>query len=331
MDATNFPIANHMPGWGTRRGRWVVLGLAALLVAAGGAVALVDAGTSGIRLSPSGGVSAGTGPLRGEVAQTDGSSAASDDRAAGGLPGGIAVPEPAPPPSGVPVGEPKVVKHAEIAVEVGEGSLTQAFDRVAAVARNQGGFVVSTSTSSFERGRGRSDLTLRVPAQNFDAARATLAEVGNVTSQQVGGEDVSAQLVDLDARLRALRAEEDALNTLLGKAANVGEILQVRQQVSATRLEIEQLAAQQASLQDTATFSTLRVTLSEPGAAGSPTEPQPAGGLARSLQRAVDGAVAVAGGMVVVVGYTAPLLLLGLAAWAVLWVVRRRRKPAPAA
>jgi hypothetical protein len=335
MDATHTLKTHRLPSWVTGRIRWVVLGVA-LLVLAGVAVALVEAGVGRDAMTTVPG-SAGdeAALLPGQGAGADGSAArtATDDRAVTGGAGAteaIAPPEPATPPAGVPVGEPKVIKHADLVVEVGEGSLTQAFDRVAAVARGQGGFVVSTSTSSFERGRGRSELTLRVPAQNFDAARAALAEVGTVTSQQVSGEDVSAQLVDLEARLRALRAEEDALNTLLGRAASVGEVLQVRQQVSATRMEIEQLAAQQASLEDSATFSTLRVALSEPGAAGSPFEPEPVGGLARSFDRAVAGAVAVAGGMVVVLGYAAPFLVLGLVVWAALRLVRSRRRPAPA-
>jgi hypothetical protein len=95
----------------------------------------------------------------------------------------------------------------------------------------------------------------------------------------------------------------------------VGEVLAVREQVSSTRLEIEQLAAQQASIADRAAFSTLRVSLIEPGAAGISPEPEPATGLARSVERALDGAVAVAGGMVVVLGYLLPVVVLGLVVW----------------
>jgi hypothetical protein len=108
----------------------------------------------------------------------------------------------------------------------------------------------------------------------------------------------------------------------------VGEVLAVREQVSATRLEIEQLAAQQSSLDDRASFSTLEVSLSEPGAIAAGPEPESATGLARSFDRALDASVAVAGGMVVVLGYLLPLGVLALLAWGAVRVARLRRRPA---
>ncbi|MDP9453676.1 MAG: DUF4349 domain-containing protein, partial [Actinomycetota bacterium] len=185
----------------------------------------------------------------------------------------------------------------------------------------------SSSTSGAEDGPVRAELVLRVPAERFDAARSELAGVGRVTSVQVGGEDVSAQLVDLDARLRALRAEEDALRTLLAEAGDVGEVLAVREQLSATRSEIERLAALQASLDDRASFATLRVTLAAPGA-GAIGDPEPGAGLARSLARALDASVAVVGGMIVVLGYAVPFLVVGLLVWFGLRLARLRRRPA---
>ncbi len=340
MASTSFDLERGVAGgprWSRRR--LVAAGLA-VFVLAGAAVAVVDDGMYGVgdglagsvgpeagSVGPEAGSTAVSGPGGGVATGPAGSSAVGTDEAAASTdlarpaPSGVAVAPPV-----VPAGEPRVVKHAEMAIEV-QGPIPQAFDRVADVARGQGGFVVSSSTSSFEEGPGRADLTLRVPADRFDATRAALSEVGEVRSVQVAGDDVTAQLVDLDARLRSLRAEEEALNGLLAQAGDVGEVLAVRQQVSATRLEIEQLAAQQASLEDLAAFSTLRVALTQPGAA-SPGGPEPVTGLDRSLARALEGAVAVVGGMVVVAGYAGPFLVLGLLAWAGQKVARLRRRPA---
>ncbi|MBW3609911.1 MAG: DUF4349 domain-containing protein [Actinobacteria bacterium] len=334
MASTSFDLERGVAGgprWSRRR--LVAAGLA-VFVLAGAAVAVVDDGmyAVGDGLAGSVGPEAGSAAVSGSggdvVTGPAGSSApvGSDEAAASAdlarpAPSGVAVAPPV-----VPGGEPRVVKHAEMAIEV-QGPIPQAFDRVADVARGQGGFVVSSSTSSFEEGPGRADLTLRVPAERFDATRAALSEVGEVRSVQVAGDDVTAQLVDLDARLRSLRAEEEALNGLLAQAGDVGEVLAVRQQVSATRMEIEQLAAQQASLEDLAAFSTLRVALTQPGAAFA-GGPEPVAGLDRSLARALEGAVAVVGGMVVVAGYAGPFLVLGLLAWAGQKVARLRRRPA---
>lgn len=326
-------------GDGRRRSRARLVAVAglAVLVLAGAAVAAVDTGTfsfagNDASLSVFDGASheaASTSGAGGNLAAGRTGAMALDD--ASGAARSAAPPSPAPPlqtePPGVPGSEPRIVKHADLAIEV-DGSLFEAFERVTEVAHGHNGFVVSSSTSSVDEGSARAELTLRVPAERFDDARAALAQVGEVRSLQVDGDDVTAQLVDLDARLRALRAEEDALNGLLGQAGNVGEVLAVREQVSATRLEIEQLAAQQASLEDRATFSTLRVTLSPPGGTAFSSEPEPEPGLARSFERALAGAVAVVGGMVVVLGYVAPFLVLGLLVWSGLWLARLRRRPA---
>lgn len=327
-------------GWlriGPARGRrpGVLLALAlALLVVAGAVVAFSDATNDSMSADsmstdsqaqlPTAGFAGGDEAARGgpDLAVVDQDASSVGGEVASRPAASASQPVPAP---GFPGSEPRIVKHAELAIEVDE-PMAQAFDRVSDVARSQGGFVVSSSTSSVEEGPARAELTLRVPADRFDAARSELAEVGEVRSVRVGGEDVTAQLVDLGARLRALRAEEDALNALLGQATNVGEVLSVREQVSATRSEIEQLAAQQASLDDRASFSTLRVSLSEPGAAGTDPEPRPAAGLARSLERALHGAVAVVGGMVVVVGYAGPFLVLGLLGWGAQRLTRVRRR-----
>lgn len=237
-------------GWRRPTKRWAAAGLAALVLA-GAAVAVSDGGSlfrldGGLdQMAAGGSVATAVAELdsRGDAMVTPG---APLDFTAGQA---VASPDSArpgvapPPPTGVPGADPRIVKHADLAIEV-DGSVTEAFERVTDVARSQGGFVVSSSTSSVEEGPGSADLVLRVPVDRFDAARADLAAVGEVRSVQVGGDDVTAQLVDLEARLRALRSEEDALSGLLGQAGNVGEVLAVRQQVSATRLEIEQVAAQ---------------------------------------------------------------------------------------
>ncbi|HEV2069841.1 MAG TPA: DUF4349 domain-containing protein [Acidimicrobiales bacterium] len=332
MGATGLTAGGWKRAWpGGDRKRMVALAVA-LLAAAGAAVAVSD----GAAQFSSGDAALDAPGRVGEAQATGAGSAALRDQPAAGVdehtaaapvpPAGRPLPDVPP----VPGLEPQIVKHADLSIEVAEGSATEAFDRAADVARRRGGFVVSSSTSSIDAGHARAELTLRVPAEQFDNARGDLAGVGELRSVQVSGQDVTAQLVDLDARLRALRAEEDALTALLGEAGSVGEVLAVREQLSSTRLEIEQLAAQQASLEDRAAFSTLRVSLLDAGATGVGIDPEPATGLARSFDRAVHGAVAVAGGMVVVLGYLLPLVVLGLLAWGGGRLIRFRLRRRPA-
>jgi hypothetical protein len=240
-------------------------------------------------------------------------------------------------PGKVDPAAPKIVRTGDLSVRVGKGRFTAAFDRVASVASANGGFVVSSTmlTQGEEVGKeGRrpqaGEIVLRVPADRFDATRQALGELGTVERSSLRGEDVSGQLVDYEARLRSLSAQEDALRTLMAKAGGVAEVLQVQNSLFEVRQQIEQLQAQRDELSQAAALSTLHVSLFEPGAAPVP-EPRPAGDLARSLERARDGALAVVGGMVVVLGWLAPLAALALLGWGLSRLRQRRARPsAPA-
>lgn len=234
----------------------------------------------------------------------------------------------APLPAGI--GAPKVVRTATVAVEVGRGRFGAAFSEVATIAAAHGGFVASSNSSA---GHGDDDrlaagtAVVRVPEDRFDQARRRLSGLGRVRSEELRGEDVGGQLTDLEARLRNLRSQEDAIRLLMARAETIGETIQVQQQLSAVREQVEQLAGQQARLADAAALSTITVSLSEPGAAARTGTERSV--LARSLSRAVAGAEAVLAATIVALGYMVPLALLGLAGWVLVRLALRSRRPAP--
>src|SRR5690606_5536099 len=150
-----------------------------------------------------------------------------------------------------------IVRSAWMTVRLDDVGTTAAVDRLGTAVAGLGGWVASTTTfddgddtsgEGGDAGQARAELVLRVPTARFDEARALVGGLGETTSVRLSGQDVSGQLVDTDARLRALRAEELALVELLGRADGVPAILQVRDRIAAVRTEIEQLDAQAARL-----------------------------------------------------------------------------------
>ena len=315
------------------RKRMVAL-LVLALVAAGSLVAALGGNPLEPRPVDLGGV-AGAPQMREEASRRalGGGSAATADAKAVAPDGGVTYSDPAPSISGSPLpppeppgagtvvpGAPRVVRTGELRLEVPRGGFNAAFDRVASIASTHGGFVASSSTSSSRDEDDREvrfgELSVRVPADRFDAARQALSGLGELEGQSIRGEDVSGQLVDYEARLRSLTAQEDALRTLLARAGAVGEVLQVQSSLFSVRQQIEQLAAQRAELEQRAALATISISLYEPGALPEirPPEPPPTS-LANSFRRAVEGALTVVGGMIVVVGWLAPLVALGLVVW----------------
>ncbi|RPI05408.1 MAG: DUF4349 domain-containing protein, partial [Actinobacteria bacterium] len=174
-------------------------------------------------------------------------------------------------------------------------------------------------------------LVIRVPAEQFDRTRVSLAALGTLDSESINGYEVTNQLVDLDARLTTLRAEEAAFQSLLSQATEIGDILQIQDQLFMVRTQIEQLEAEKANLNDQATFSTISVSMYEPGVAFTPEpEPEPST-LAQAWDKATGGALDVIGGMVVVIGYAIPLAAIALVGWLIWMPFRRRRREEPTA
>jgi hypothetical protein len=321
------------------RGKRAVWATGALLflVLAGSVVALVgDAPTGERTTAPIAGRSDAVkvgdvdGVVGGNGAAVDAGPSAGT--AAAGTGAAQASPESAGPPSLAVADKAgaKVIKTANLRVQVGKGGFRSAFDRAASVAARYGGFVASSSEATVDEKASEGTLTIRVPADQFDAARRDIAGLGKVDHQELGGQDVTAQIVDYDARIRSLQAQEQALSGLLGRARSVGEVLEVQGQLFNVRQQIEQLQAERGNLDAQASMATITATVFEPGAAAIKSEPeQPATGLARSWERAWDAAVAVVGGMVIVTGVLLPLAGLALVGWG-LWrlAAGRRRRPA---
>ena len=308
-----------------RRNGWALAAVAVVALVIAGAIQASVGGGGDEEASTVGRDVATTGPA---IADSAGGSAAPAFS-------GKAQIAPVPPDGGgttaVVPGSPKVVRTADVRVKVAKGGFNAAFDRVASVAAANGGFVSSSTTATNDDARSGM-LTVRVPADRFDSVRLALGELGDIESQAIRGDDVSGQLVDYEARLRSLQAQEESLLVLVGRATAVGEVLQVQSTLFSVRQQIEQLKAQKANLEQSVSLATLQVSLFEPGAAGvvRPVDDEPS--LARSFEEAVDGMVSVVGGMIVVVGYLIPIGVLGVVVWGAGRVLRRRPIPqAPAA
>jgi hypothetical protein len=227
---------------------------------------------------------------------------------------------------------PRIVKKADLTIDVRRNALRTAVDRATSIAERRGGYIASTAVSRGNEGSSGT-LIVRVPAAQFDAARRELSALGTVKDERLSGDDVTAQLVDYAARITSLRSQEDALRTLMGRANTVGEVLQVQGQLFDVRQQIEQLQGQQKALADAADFATITMRLAEPGAPGrdQTATAEPRTGLARSVERAWDAAVAVVGASIVVVGVAVPLAALALLAWFLWHIAVRRVRPHGAA
>jgi hypothetical protein len=114
-------------------------------------------------------------------------------------------------------------------------------------------------------GLGRTlDATLRVPADQRDAAIAEIKKLGRVESESQTGEEVTAEYVDRDARLSNARNTEQRLTELLRqRTGKLSDVMAVELEIGRVRGEIERMQAEQKSLVKRVDFATLNVKITE--------------------------------------------------------------------
>jgi hypothetical protein len=226
---------------------------------------------------------------------------------------------------------PHVVKTASLDLLVGKDGFEEAFEQAQLVAGRYGGFVVSSSSGGTRVRSG--NLVLRVPNESFERALADLRDLGRVEGESVSGEDVSAQFVDLEARLRTWEAQEAVLLRLMDRATSVEDTLRIQRELQDVQLRIEQIRGQLRVLRDRTELATITVTVREPGAvirreiAARERRPD----LGEAWARAVDGFLGVVFVVVVGLGYLVPIAALAAAAWFARrrWVRTRPTAAAP--
>jgi hypothetical protein len=223
----------------------------------------------------------------------------------------------------VPTIGPSIVKTAAVTIEVRPAAFDQRFQEAAVVASRYGGFVASSLTSDARHQSGT--IVIRVPAAQFDAALGDLRRLGSVKREELSGQDVTAQFVDLEARLRNWESQEDVLLRLMAQAKTIEDSIKVQRQLQEVQLAIESIKGQLRVLTDQTDFATITMSMVEAGA----VQPKPKSTLGKAWQDALGAFLSVIAAVVVGLGYLVPLALLGLIAF-VAWIVYRRTR-APAA
>ena len=225
--------------------------------------------------------------------------------------------------SAVPQVGPQVVKTATLDLGIANGSFDQKVGEAHAVADSLGGFVVESFASQGSGKRiAEGSLVLRIPAESYESALSRLRELGKVESLEETGQDVSKEFVDLNARIRQLRAVEAQLLELLQRADDVPAALAVQNQLSQVQLDLEQARGRLQYLDNRVAFATISMSMHELGIIA----PKDDGGFGIVDAWATAGSafLAVVGWLFVGIAVAAPILILLGLAFLVGREVRRR-------
>ena len=154
--------------------------------------------------------------------------------------------------------EQRIVKTGEVGLEVDDVGVVLAHLRGMAV--EVGGYVGGSQAGTLDQS---ASVTLRIPADRFDEVLTRLQELEDVEliSMSTREEDVTGQVVDLEARIRNLEASEASYRALLDRAERIEDILTIQSRLDEVRGQIEQIEAQLQAVEGQAALSTLTVTI----------------------------------------------------------------------
>ena len=234
----------------------------------------------------------------------------------------------------------KIIYNASLEMETEEFDATR--DKLLEAAETASAWVQSSDEGgSAEAGDRWVRYTFRVPSDSYADFLNDAAAAGSVTYKSETTEDVTADYVDLEARLESLRTQEARLLELAGQAGDLADLLAIEEQLAQVRYEIESYTGQQRVYDSLLAYSTVDVSLDEvriltpvSGNFGS----RAVTAFKESWRNFADGVQDVAIGLIYLLPALLVLAAVVLAVFAILRAARRRRPqkpvqppPAPAA
>lgn len=300
-----------------RERRRAAFGLTAAALAA--ALALTGCGSDGA--DDSGSSMAGDAPAG--APQAGDANAGAADRAGAGAEGkaGVGAEDKAgAAPAKYEADARSIIYNGSITVRVDNPDM--AAQRAVAVATGSGGFVGSDRRTS-DGNRSQATLELRVPAERFETVVTDLARLGHEESRSINTEDVTEQVVDLDARIATQQVSVNRTRALLARANTIAEIVSVEGELSKREAELSSLQARKRRLADLTSLSTITLVLLGPEAA-VPHDDDPDTGFVAGLKGGWKAFVASLEVLLTVLGALLPwFVALGIPVYGLVWLLRR--------
>lgn len=221
--------------------------------------------------------------------------------------------EAAPGPPSVPADR-KIIRTGELRFEVADldAARVTLLDRVGVA----GGYVEGDDRSDWGNALALT-LRVRVPAEKFDAFVKGLDGLGELQSQSINAQDVTAEWVDVEARLKAKKEVEARFLEIVKQAKTVTEVLEVERELGNVRAEIESMEARMKALRDQVAMSTLTITCTKPQASSDKFTPH----VGVALKEGWNNLLRFLVGLLYIWPFTLAFVIL--LAW---WVRRRKRR-----
>lgn len=238
-----------------------------------------------------------------------------------------------------------VIRNANLSIVVRDPG--EAMDEIISMAEGMGGFVVTSNLYQRRLANGNlvleGNVTVRVPALKLNEAMEKIKGLvddprTDVLSENISGQDVTAEYTDLKSRLRNLEDAAEQLRKIMETATKTEDVLNVLNELRNVTEQIEVLKGQIKYYEESAAMSAISVNLQAQETVAPITVGgwKPEGVARDAIQALIDAYQTIASGVIWAVLFCLPIALpIGLV---IFFIVRgflrwrkRRKATIPAA
>jgi hypothetical protein len=219
--------------------------------------------------------------------------------------------------------EPAIIRQGQVVLR--SDAPGEVRDKVRSVITSVSGEIVEEQTESDKAGElTYAALTARVPSTDFDDTIARLEQAGIKVSSNTNSQDVTTEVVDVEARIRAQTAGLERIEQLLLRAQNLPQIIAIENQLTQRQAELDSLKSRQAWLANQTSMSTINVTITKSSKSDNPNTSENA--LVRGLKGGWTALTNSLEALLVVVGALLPFaILFVILCLPLAWIWRRSR------
>lgn len=225
-----------------------------------------------------------------------------------------------------------VIRNAQLSIVVDDPAA--AMESIGKMAERMGGFIVSSTSWKTRNYQGvevpEASINVRVPAESLDDALKIIKDLlkdkqTDLLNEEITGQDVTKEYTDLNSRLRNLEDAEAQLKIILDDAKKTEDVLDVFQELTYYREQIEVTKGQIKYYEESAALSSIMVRIQAHEAVNPITIAgwKPSVTISKAVQALINALQNVVDGIIWVVIVFIPVLALVLLPFYLLFLIIR--------
>ncbi|NLG93536.1 MAG: DUF4349 domain-containing protein, partial [Clostridiales bacterium] len=229
-------------------------------------------------------------------------------------------------------GKEKIIEQLSYQIETLE--FDESIKKIQSLCDKMGGYVQDSSVfgnSLVQKDLRSANYVLRIPQEKLVSFKNSAGSIGNILNFSSSSENISEKYYDTEARLKSLRTQQERLLALMQKSGSLADVVALEKALADVNYQIEELTGTLRKYDSLIDYSTVNIQLNE---VVKPTEMEKTPvSVWDKIQKQFKDSLRALGGfgegvLVLLIGGSPILLPLVLIAIAVVFLIRKKRKPA---